>query len=313
MDIYRALNADVPQVLFTVLHQAKPTVSEEDFTRTSIALHMDIRRQMEVVNEELHQWLQRQYTQHTEETVQKLQRLAVLKADADLKQVQEALIRDYARLGSRIGTASLLGLEGSAEETYREEAPSDLDLARRFANGREYLESLGFKLGQDVLHEAWLVFRGSIHFDVIEHVMRDLLDIHQDSYNGHREHVARASFSTYNLIYQLGEALTDPIAHDTATQEVTFAFSKGPIQYSPFRQEVAGLLEYVADKVPLVHASFWQRKLGLGAGKEFMLRLRLAEGEEPLQEIINIIADSGSVGKETIVECGKLLIGRRVL
>ena len=32
MDVYRTLNLAVPQLLFTVLHQAGPTVSEEEFT-----------------------------------------------------------------------------------------------------------------------------------------------------------------------------------------------------------------------------------------------------------------------------------------
>jgi hypothetical protein len=317
MDVYRALNADVPQLLFTVLHQAGPTVSNEDFTRTVTALHMDIRRQAQAVGEELHQWLQQQYTQQAEETLQKLQRLAVLSEHADLKQVQEALTRDYSRLGSRIGSESVLGMQGSAEETFNEEAPADPDLAKRFADGREYLASLGFKPGQGPLHEAWLLFRGSIHYDVMEHVVRDLLGIYIGSHGAHIENVVRTSFGTYNLIYQLGEGLTADLAHDAATQEVTFAFSKGPVQYSPFRQEVAGLLEHVAGQVQgqahLMHASFWQRKLGLGTGKEFVLRLRLPVGEEPLREVIGVIAASGRVGKETIVKRGKMLLGRRAL
>src|SRR5579863_1100262 len=311
MDIYRALNADVPQLLFTVLHQAGPTVSEADFTHTVTALHMDIRRQAQTIGEELHHWLQQQYTQQAEETVQKLQRLAALQEDADLTQVREALIRDYSRLGNRLGSASLIGMQGSAEETFSEEAPSDLELAKRFAEGRDYLASLGFKPGQGPLHEAWFLFHGSIHFDVMEHLVRDLLGNNQGNYGSHIAHVVRTSFGSYNLVYQLGEALTADLTHDV--QEVTFAFNKGPSQYSPFRQEVAGLLEHIAEQAYLLHASFWQRKLGLGTGQEFVLRLRLPAGEEPLREIISVIAASGRVGKETIVERGKLLLGRRVL
>ncbi len=63
----------------------------------------------------------------------------------------------------------------------------------------------------------------------------------------------------------------------------------------------------------LIHASFWQRKLGLGTGKEFVLRLRLPLGEEALREVIRVIAGTGRVGKETIVKRGKLMLGKRVL
>jgi hypothetical protein len=313
MDVYRALNADVPQLLFTVLHQAGPTISDDDYTRTVTALQMDIRRQVHEVGEGLHQWLGQQYSQQAEETVRKLQRLGILTEHADVREVQQILERDYGRLGSRIGSETLLGLQGSAEETFSEETPVDPELAKRVADGREYLASLGFKPGQGPLHEAWLLFRGSIHYDVMEHVVRDRMGIYVGSHGAHIENVGRTSFGTYNLVYQLGESLTADLTQDDGTQEVTFAFSKGPIHYSDFRREVSAMMEHVGEQMNLMHASYWQRKLGLGTGKEFVLRLRLPAGEDPLREVIGVIAGAGRVGKETVVKRGKLMWGRRVL
>ncbi len=313
MDVYRALNMDVPQLLFTVLHQAGPTVPEEDFTRTVTALHMDIRKQAQAIGEELRQWLEHQSNQQAEETVQKLQRLAVLADNADVEEVLRILERDYRRLASRVGSESLLGMQGSGEEVFGEETPADPDLAKRVVDGHEYLASLGFKPGQGPLHEAWLLFRGSIHYDIMEHAVRDRMGIYRGSHGAHIENIARTSFGTYNLIYQLGESLTADLAGDVLTQEVTFAFSKGPVHYSDFRQEVSALMEHVGEQINLIHASFWQRKLGLGTGKEFVLRLRIPVGENALREVIEVIADSGRRGKETIVKRGKMLLGRRVL
>ena len=313
MDVYRALNADVPQLLFTVMHQSGPTVSDEEFTRTVTALHKEIRKQAQAIGEELQQWLGEQYSQQAEETVRKLQRLEVLAENADVVEVQQILERDYSRLGSRLGSKSLLGLQGSGEEVFAEEIPGDPELAKRVADGREYLASLGFKPGQGPLHEAWLLFRGSIHYDVMEHAVRDRMGIYRGSHGDHIKNVGRTSFGTYNLIYQLGEALTADMTQDTRTQEVTFAFGKGPVQYSPFRQEVSALMEQVGEQINLIHASFWQRKLGLGTGKEFVLRLRLPADEAALRDVIEVIAGAGRVGKETIVKRGKMLLGRRAL
>ena len=313
MDIYRTLNLAVPQLLFTVLHQAGPTVSEEEFTRTVTALHLDIRHQAQEVAEELHRWLEQQYTQRAHEAVRQLQRLSNLAEQADLEQVQETLLRDYQQLGNDISTASVLGMQGSAEESFRDEVPSHPDLARRFADGREYLASLGFKPGQGFMHEAWLLFRGSIHYDIMEHIVRDRMGIYRGSHGAHIQHVTRTMFRTYNLIHQLGEPLIADLAQEAQTQEVTLAFNKGPIQYNAFRQEVRVLMEQVVEQMYLMHASFWQRKLGLGTGKEFELRLRLPAGETPLLEVISVIADAGRVGKETIVKRGKLLLGKRAL
>jgi len=313
MDVYRALNADVPELLFTVLHQARPVVADEDYLRTVTALHMDIRQQASEVSEALRQWSQLQYARQAEETVQKLQRRNLLAEHANLAQVQATLDEGYQRLGNRIGSTSVIGLQGSAEEVYSNALPADPTLARRVTAGYEYLASLGFKPGQGALQEMWLLFRGSIHYDVMEHIVRDLLRIDHSSPGRHIENVARASLCTYNLVYQVGESLLADLPQDVATQEVSFAFNKGPLQYSSFRQEVAALMEHIAERQSLLHASFWQRKLGLGTGKEFMLRLRLPEGELPLRELIDTLAGAGHVGQETIVERGKLLLGKRVL
>src|SRR5712692_858434 len=313
MDVYRAINADVPQLLFTVLHQAGPTVSNEDFTRTVTALHLEIRRQAQEVGEALQQWLQQQARQEAEETARKLQRQGLLAETASVEAAQQAVERDFRRFASRVGSESLLGMQGSGEEVFSETMPLDADLARRVADGHEYMASLGFKPGQGPLHEAWLLFRGSLHYDVMGRVVRDRMGIYKGSHGEHIQNVARTSFGTYNLVYQVGEGLTADLAPDAAYQEVTFAFSKGPTQYSPFRQEVSALLEHVTEQVHLLHASLWQRKLGLGTGKEFVLRLRLPAGEETLRELISGIADSGRIGKETIVKRGKLLLGTRVL
>jgi hypothetical protein len=312
MDVYRALNADVPQLLFTVLHQAGPTVEEKVFTYTVTALHQDIRKQAQEVGVELQRWLDQQAQREAEESAHKLQRLGLLAETADVSMVEQALTKDYRRVAGRIGSESLLGMQGSGEMVFAEEMPGDPDLAKRVADGREYLASLGFKPGNGPFHEAWLLFRGSLHYDVMERIVRDRMGIYQGSHGAHIENIARTSFGTYNLIYQLGESLTADLANDALTQEVTFAFSKGPVHYSDFRQEVSALMEHVGEQINLIHASFWQRKLGLGTGKEFVLRLRIPVGEEALREVIVALANSGRAGKETIVKRGKLLLGRRV-
>jgi len=313
MDIYRALNADVPQLLFTVLHQSGPTITDEDFTRTVTALHLDIRKQAQEVGEELQQWLQQQSRQEAEETARKLQRLGLLAETTTIEAVQQALERDFRRFAGRVGSESVLGMQGSGEEVFAEAMPLDADLAKRVADGREYMASLGFKPGQGPLHEAWLLFRGSVHYDVMEHVVRDRMGIYVGTHGAHIENVGRTSFGTYNLVYQLGESLTADLADDALAQEVTFAFSKGPFHYSDFRRDVSELMERIGQQINLSHASFWQRKLGLGTGKEFVLRLRIPASEDALREAIVAIADAGRVGKETIIKRGKMLLGRRVL
>jgi len=114
MDVQRALNADVPQLLFTVLHQAGPTIADEDFTRTVTALLLDIRQQAQEVGEKLQQWLQQQARQEAEETARKLQRLGLL---ALLLSEREAVAR----------------LRGALPVLLLDDVMSELDHERRHA------------------------------------------------------------------------------------------------------------------------------------------------------------------------------------
>lgn len=314
MDVYRALKVDVPQVLFTVLHQAAPAVTSDEYMRAVMALQSSIREQDEEIGEALRRWLEQHYSEQAEEMARKLQMLGLLSADADLERVQQALLRDYTRLGNRIGAASMLGMQGAGEEVFSTEMPADPDLATRIADGREYLTSLGFRPGQGAIHKSWLLCRGSIHYDIIEHIVRERLGI--VGIGDQMRLVGYTAFSAYNLVYELGEGLTadrQAAVETVVTQEVTIAFSKGTMHDSPFRQEVSALMEHLAEQIDLLHASFWQRKLGLGTGKEFVLRLRLPVGEAAVKEAISVISHAGGAGREAIVEGGKLLLGTRVI
>ncbi len=326
MDLYRALNADVPQLLFTVMHQSRPDVTAEDYLRMVVTLHKDVRDQFQAIEAELNLWLQKQYVEQAEEMVRKLQRLALLDEQVNARQaerVQEALMLDYRRLGSRIGSQGLVGVQGSGEEIIGEGSLADSDLASTVAAGHKSVTALGFlpsqagessqesQPGRGALHESWLLFRGSVHYDILEHVLSSRIE----SFEQLRESVACASFGMYELVYQIGEGLTVELRGDSVLQEVTILFSQETSQYSSLRQEVAALMEEVSEYEHLFHASFWHRKPALGASRarEFVLRLRLSGGEQALQEITRAIAATGEVGEKTIMNEGKMLLGRRVL
>jgi cell fate (sporulation/competence/biofilm development) regulator YmcA (YheA/YmcA/DUF963 family) len=323
MDLYRALNADVPQLLFTVMHQSRPDVTVEDYLRMIVTLHKDVRDQFQAIEEELNLWLQKQYVEQAEEMVRKLQRLALLGEQVDeqqAKRVQEALMLDYRRLSSRIGSQGLVGVQGSGEEIIGEGAPTGSDLASNVAAGHESVSALGFLRGQPdqsgqpgrgALHESWLLFRGSVHYDILEHVLSSRIE----SFEQFRESVACVSFGMYELVYQIGEGLTAELRSDSVMQEVTLLFGQGTSQYGSLRQEVAALMEEVSEYEHLLHASFWHRKPALEASREreFVLRLRLSGGEQALQEITRAVAATGEVGEKTIVKEGKMLLGRRVV
>ncbi|TMC27311.1 MAG: hypothetical protein E6J04_03940 [Chloroflexi bacterium] len=309
MDLYRALNADVPQLLLTVMHQPRPTISREDYQRMMFILHEDMREQFQVIEHELDRWLKKHYIEEAEETVRKLQRLASLSEHADVEQVQEILIRDYSRLGSKVGSLALVGVQGFGEEVMSEEMPRDPDLASNVAAAQKHLASIGFQPLDGALHEMWLLFRGSVHYDILEHVVRSRLS----SFGTIREGSAHIVAGMYELIYQIGEGLTAELKDGIVLQEVTVTFGRGKNEDVAFRQEVAALMEEAGENEHLYHASFWQRKPGLDANNDFVLRMRLTDGEPVLLEMMRAIAGTGKIGRKMIVKRGRMMFGKRIL
>ncbi|MGI9060199.1 MAG: hypothetical protein ACR2H5_16655 [Ktedonobacteraceae bacterium] len=312
MDIYRALNADVPLSLFTILHQTAPTLSREEYEQLVKTLHNDVSTQTESLGNELLKWQQKQYLEQAEEMGRKLQRLGFLSEDVDTAQLQDVLLQDYHRMGSRIGSRSLVGLLGAAEIVLDEAKPVDAELAHLADTGQRYLATLGFKQGLGMMHESCLLFRGSVHYDIIEHLVRNRTELQQGKYAKSLAHILHMAISAYDLVYQTGEGLSAEPNEDVPMQQVAFAINKGNIPYSLFRRNISNMMEDVGEHVLVFHASFWQRKLGLGIGKEFVLRFRLLAGEEHLRSLIDALQKMGTAGKEVVLQ-GALMVGKRIV
>ena len=312
MDIYRALSADVPLSLFTVLHQGIPKLSSEEDLQLVTSFHDNVHALADSLGDELQQWHQKQYHDQVEEMIGKLRREGLLAEKVDAELLEETLMRDYQRLGSRIGSRSLIGLLGASEVVLDETLPTDALLSRLMLAGQRYMASLGFKPGQGIMHETWLLFRSSVHYDIMDHLIRTRTEIYQDSPDKPFKHIHYMVTSTFDLVYQTGEGLTAEPHEDVPMQQITLAINKGQLPYSVFRHDIAVLMEEVGEHALTFHASFWQRKLGLGIGKEFVLRFRLPEGEEHLQSLMRGLSSIGPLGNE-IVKQGALTLGRRVL
>ncbi|HYK85243.1 MAG TPA: hypothetical protein VEV19_07750 [Ktedonobacteraceae bacterium] len=312
MDIYRALNADVPLSLFIVMHQGIPKLSSEEDLRLVTSFHTNVHALADSLGDELQRWQQKQYQDQAEDMMGKLRREGLLAEKADTMLLKETLMRDYQRLGSRVGSRSLVGLLGASEVVLEETMPGDRHLSSLLLAGQRYMTSLGFRPGQGIMHETWLLFRGSVHYDIMDHLIRTRTEIYQDSPNKPFKHIRYMTTSTFDLVYQTGEGLTAEPHEDVPMQQVAFAINKGQLPYSVFRHNIAILMEDVGEHALTFHASFWQRKLGLGIGKEFVLRFRLPEGKDHLQSLIRGLSNMGPLGSE-IVKQGAMTAGRRVL
>jgi len=95
--------------------------------------------------------------------------------------------------------------------------------------------------------------------------------------------------------------------------EAVLWLTKPRMEYAQFRQDLFGFLDTMAGAVGPVRTSLWQRKLGLGAGEEFVLRIS-DEGGERIAEAIQWIGTSkaNAALHASLVTHGSLALVERV-
>lgn len=316
MDMYRALNVDVPLLLVSVLHQAAADVTEENYLNTISDLHRELARTLQTAETTLQTWNREQAVSQAEETLQKLQRLGLLSEQVEPTVVRDHLARDNQRLNQRTGSENLL----SAPETgiiLFQELAEDLStplIQTLLQNGREALKAARFQSGHALTAESWFLFRGSLHYDLLDHFLRERVLLNPDRYLKKNAPIGRITISTFQLLYQVGTDLSEA----GPSSDFIFSLNEGLFHYQEIRERLAGLLEELAESLPLLHGSFWQQRGVPGLENTWMLRFRLPvpdpseDAASPVGKLVNTIEPLIDPEVRTLLTEGRLFSGRGV-
>jgi hypothetical protein len=234
-----------PRQIYSILGQAWPDLDEAGYTANLLTLHRRIRREAQRFAEALaasESWL----------------------APAASEFRPHVDPRRYPPLDSR---------------QYRFSFPEQggARLLRHLPDGVKYLEALGFQPRQGgVLQETEFHFSGSPVLDFIEIVVRDLVGIDRGVHGNQIRSISGAGFMLRNRILELGAR--DERVGWWAVLYFEKPGSPGSIPYGIFRSALRTLLEDHLERGSFPYAGVDQRKLGLGRGAEFSLRVQLPDG-----------------------------------
>jgi hypothetical protein len=237
-----------PRLAYSILHQAWPDLEEEVYTRNILALHREIRRESARLAGAL------------------IASEAGRPGSADSFRPQ-ADPRRYPPLDSRQYRFLFPELGG----------PS---LRRHLPEGRNYLRGLGFAPGErGTMQETEFLLSGSPVLDFLEIVVRDLLGVDGGAHGTQVRALSSVCFTLRNLALEVGER------RPGHCQWAVLYFEKpgapGAISYDTFRAALLSILRDHLDRGSFPHAALHQRKLGLGRGTEFSLRVQLPLGPDP--------------------------------
>jgi hypothetical protein len=174
---------------------------------------------------------------------------------------------------------SRLGHVTSAERRTVPVEGATPEAAAAIDRGRAYLQALGFRDPDAArpVHETRFVATGAAHLDLLEHLVRDHMGIYQPPHSGIITAFARVTFNLFNV----AGTFEPPKNATPEGPELALFFGKpgrpGQVQYADFREGLRTWLERLAEHQE-ARAELWQRKLGLGRLREFIVRV---QGTDP--------------------------------
>ncbi len=271
MSIYSALSMEVPVVIYSVMHQMKKGVGEKEYTKTIHDMHSMVRTETANVVEA---WLNhlRELTASSVQTTRgNLSQFLTLPLDTDMKEIHRILEDQIGQLLKQALPVARIGVLTSTEGKFFWEREQSAILQSWFLRGKEYLKKLKFRTKDEgqYIFESDFFIEGGLNLDIIEHIVRDRMGIYATAHGQHIRQTDPFAFAAHNLAYLHGSLETGESKY-----EAIIHFGKGKVQYAPFRKGLVELLDSVRNECGLSHCSMWQRKLGLGSGTEFNIRMR---------------------------------------
>jgi hypothetical protein len=132
------------------------------------------------------------------------------------------------------------------------------------------MQKTGFKMGKNnaSIFESLYVVQGGSNLDILENMMRRGIDIYNSAHENKASEFETMACSIYNLLFSDGVSYT---GFDRFELQVNFV--KGKESYEVFHKELGESIKYFRTELHHLNVSVWQRKLALGIGEEYTLRI----------------------------------------
>jgi hypothetical protein len=262
-----------PAVAYCIFHQAAAEAGREEYARTLRELHELLREQGTAAVAEHPRALRDAVLREVQVLLGSLAPFLETPMRGDAFAVRGILEESLGKFAARFAGGLPASLQYSLEG--RVHIPTAKRAAERklLQQGREYLAGLGFETSkaEPPLHESMFVVSGGAGLDLLEHLVRDRIGIYGPTHGRHLSQFHRSSYAAYNLIHRQGPF--PEFAAMPGWSEAALFFAKPRMLYGEFREQLASVAAGLGVEIGPAHLSIWQRKLGLGPGVEFALRI----------------------------------------
>jgi hypothetical protein len=302
MSIYEVLSFDIPILAYSVLHQPRKSVTAKEYAKSLLEFRTELKEESAKIQTTWLNYLT-ELTSKTEQTTRgNLSQFLSTPIQSDTGDIQNIISDQIGQTADQLLPKIHYGLKEGYDGRFLIEAQQGEIPKARALGGRSFFQNIGFKIGRNnsAVFESLYFIQGSSNLDILEHLVRTSIGVYNSSHGTKINQSAIFACSVYNLIF-----LDGSLEHTLDRFELQVRFVKGKESYKLYHNELNEALRIFRLEVHDLNVSAWQKKLGLGIGEEYILRVRtkdrtyLRTSISVLQKIIKgkgLIANSLGIG-----------------
>jgi hypothetical protein len=278
MSVYTAF--PLPVVTYSILHRPMSGIPRQEYEATIVEMHRRVEEESARFSEQHAKSLAElsgRQAQNLRGSLSEFLETPIRSDDAEVQRIFREAFDEHRGLVSEGGpNGAIISWAGFAVPP----AGGPAWLKKLEANGRRARRVLGLDVpkGSPEVYESVYVVRGGLNLDVLEHVVRDRLGIYASPHGKHVGQAAPFVVAAHNLVHASGADFWKSLP--SAWGEAVLFFDKPAVPYDQFRASLAPVIDRALSGSGAPSAMLWQRKLGLGRGSEFALRLLLGARED---------------------------------
>lgn len=271
MSIYKVLSQDIPILSYSVLHQPRKTVTVKEYAKSLLGFRTELKEESEKIQTTWQNYLFELTAKTVQTTRGNLSQFLSTPIQSDTGEIQRILSDQIIQTTEQLLPKINYGLIEGYDGRFLIEAPQVEIPKARALGGRSFFQNIGFKVGRNnsAVFESLYFIQGGSNLDILEHLVRNSIGVYNSSHGTKVNQSAVFACSVYNLLFLDGNP-----EHNIDRFELQVRFAKGKESYESFNKELIEVMKVFRLEVHDLNVSVWQKKLGLGIGEEYILRIR---------------------------------------
>jgi hypothetical protein len=271
MSIYEVLSVEIPILGYSVLHQPRKTVTPKEYAKSLLGFRTELKEESEKIQTTWQNYLS-DFTAKTVQTTRgNLSQFLSTPIQSDTGEIQHIISDQIGQTAEQLLPKIPFGLMEGYDGKFLIEAPQVEIPKARALGARSFFQNVGFKIGRNnsAVFESLYFIQGGINLDILEHLVRSRIGIYDSSHGTKINQSALVVCSLYNLLF-----LDGSYERNTDRFELQVRFAKGKESYELIHDELNKAIKVFRLEINELNVSLWQKKLGLGQGEEYILRIK---------------------------------------